>query len=302
MDTPTLPGLDAMKITTLYIIGNGFDISHDIKSRYSDFREWVEDSGDPFLVGQMDVYFSNRRDLWNDVETALGEYDENEIINYCNPEDEFDLDHPMRSAAALEDAPDYLFNPVIGNFMTKFQEWVDSISIKGVEPVYRLSDSDKYLSFNYIETLEDIYGIPESQVLHIHGYRKSSRTYVIGHSNRREEDSSYVEEDLDFVNETRAKIIGWMNDYVKPVDYIIRDNRAFFSSLSNIERVIVIGHSLNQVDYPYLIKVRDSIKSDAEWIFTYYDKDDVKAIGDFISELGISNYQKIPNSDLYIAD
>ena len=28
---------------SLYIIGNGFDIHHGIKSRYSDYREWLKE-------------------------------------------------------------------------------------------------------------------------------------------------------------------------------------------------------------------------------------------------------------------
>lgn len=42
----------------LYIIGNGFDISHGINSRYSDFERWVEEKGNDQLIGLMDIFFS----------------------------------------------------------------------------------------------------------------------------------------------------------------------------------------------------------------------------------------------------
>ncbi len=29
-------------MSTLYIIGNGFDLSHGLKTRYTDFSKWVE--------------------------------------------------------------------------------------------------------------------------------------------------------------------------------------------------------------------------------------------------------------------
>ena len=61
---------------TLFILGNGFDISHGIKSRYSDFKQWISAQGDQRLIGLMDIFFSNRRNLWSDIEKALGEYDE----------------------------------------------------------------------------------------------------------------------------------------------------------------------------------------------------------------------------------
>ena len=35
------PAIDVENKHTLFIIGNGFDITHEIKSQYSDFAEWV---------------------------------------------------------------------------------------------------------------------------------------------------------------------------------------------------------------------------------------------------------------------
>lgn len=43
-------------LEVLYIIGNGFDISHGINSRYSDFERWVEAKGNDRLIGMMDVF------------------------------------------------------------------------------------------------------------------------------------------------------------------------------------------------------------------------------------------------------
>lgn len=284
-------------VPTLYLIGNGFDLAHGIESSYSDFRDFVSNSDDPFLVGEMDTFFSNKRDLWSDVETALGEYDENEIISYCTPDSDFDIDHPLRSQAALEDGPDYLFNPVVSNFNFKFNDWVDSISLDGVIQCFRIPKDAVYITFNYTETLEDIYHIPEDHILHVHGYRKSEKSYVMGHCNPRNENSSYVEHDLFFINDTRAKIIRQMNEYVKPVASIIRENNTFFSGLSSIQQVIILGHSLNKVDYPYLEKVKDSISPNAKWIFTFYSSSDKTSINDTITSLGITDYSIIPSDD-----
>ena len=58
----------------LYIIGNGFDLAHGIKSSYWNFREWLV-LNKYNLVGMMDIFFSNQRDVWSSIEQALGEYD-----------------------------------------------------------------------------------------------------------------------------------------------------------------------------------------------------------------------------------
>ena len=49
------PAIDVEKKHTLFIIGNGFDIAHEIKSQYSDFAEWVQQQGNDRLVQMMDI-------------------------------------------------------------------------------------------------------------------------------------------------------------------------------------------------------------------------------------------------------
>lgn len=92
----------------LYIIGNGFDISHSINSRYSDFERWVKAKGNNQLIGMMDVFFSNEHYLWADVETALGEYREEDILDYCKPDGEIDYDHMPLSSVSCQKYPTLL--------------------------------------------------------------------------------------------------------------------------------------------------------------------------------------------------
>ncbi len=123
------------------------------------------------LVSLMDIFFSNQRDVWGDIEKALGEYDEDSIVEYCKPDEEIDYDHPTRSMAAVEDSPEWIFRPVLDEFIEAFKDWVDSIDIAKAGKVRELPVECKYLTFNYTETLEVIYGIPASNILHIHGSR-----------------------------------------------------------------------------------------------------------------------------------
>ena len=77
------PAIDVENKHTLFIIGNGFDLAHGIKSQYSDFAKWVRQRGNYRLVQMMEIFFSNNRDFWGDIEKALGEYDEEEIVDRC---------------------------------------------------------------------------------------------------------------------------------------------------------------------------------------------------------------------------
>ena len=56
---------------TLYIIGNGFDRHHDIKSRYWDFKEWLNINNYP-LFEKVDLSFRDNVEFWSDMEAQLG--------------------------------------------------------------------------------------------------------------------------------------------------------------------------------------------------------------------------------------
>lgn len=184
MTKSLFPNIPPHPSEVLYILGNGFDIAHGISSRYSDFEYWVNTKGNDRLIGMMNIFFSNEHYLWEDVETALGEYREEEIFDYCKPIEEIDYDHPMRSVAAIEDGPDWLFKPILDDFLDSFTDWVNSIDISQARQQLHIESQSKFLTFNYTETLEKVYGFPDDNILHIHGSRAvKGNTYIIGHNN-----------------------------------------------------------------------------------------------------------------------
>ncbi len=44
--------------------------------------------------------------------------------------------------------------------------------------------------------------------------------------------------------------------------------------MQNIKEVIILGHSLSEIDMPYIVKIFNSIKKDAKWVATYYSEDE----------------------------
>lgn len=276
---------------TLVIIGNGFDLASGIKSSYSDFKQWLQMSGKYHrLIGLMDTFFSNQRDVWGDIEKALGEYDEDSILEYCKPDEEIDYDHLTRSMAAVEDSPEWIFKPVLDEFIEAFKDWVDSINIANAEKVRELPVECKYLTFNYTETLEAIYGIPKSNILHIHGSRILDKEYIIGHNNFRNPDEAYNDESqMLYLQETWSKIIRWMNDLVKDSAFIIRQNKDFFNGLSDVEQIVVYGHSFYEVDWPYMKEIVKHVGTDKPWAISYYSQKDLERINDFATKMGLTN-------------
>lgn len=269
------PELDNIARETLIIIGNGFDRAHDIKSSYWDFREWLIKKGDKRLVDMMDIFFSNQRDVWSGIEQALGEYDEEAILNYCRPDEEFDLDHSLSSSARVEDSPNDIFQPVLEEFKEAFHDWVDSIEIGGIEKKYTLDPNCRYLTFNYTDTLETEYAIPASQIAHIHGSRLCDDEYVVGHNNHRSPSEAWDEEGIIFEQNAHENIIQWMNELTKCYSANIAKHRAFFDGLKDVKQIITYGHSMANVDWPYFEEIIKIVGTDVPWRVSCFSNEDV---------------------------
>lgn len=260
----------------LFIIGNGFDLAHGIKSGYWYFKKWLIHNGKDCLVGLMDIFFSNERDVWSSIEQALGEYDEESILEYCKPDKEFDFDHSLSASARIEDSPMAIFKPVLDEFRDAFRDWVNSIDISGIEKIYKLYMSSRYLSFNYTDTLETVYGIPKNQIIHIHGSRLNNDEYIIGHNNYRDSSTVWERDGLIFEQRAYENIIYWMNEFIKNYDDIIASHSSFFDSLYDIKQIVVIGHSMSIIDWPYFEEIIKNIGKDIPWTVYCHNKEDRK--------------------------
>lgn len=283
----------------LYVIGNGFDIHHCIDSKYWDFRKWVlKNRKYSSLEGLMDTFFSNDRNFWGDVENALGEYDEEGVTDFCEPEnpEDFKYEHPGQWQDGIEDSIPWVFGQTMDKFREAFEAWVKSIDIRDLEADLLLPRNSKYLTFNYTETLEEAYRIPRANVLHIHGSRLvPGDEFVIGHNNVRDEKTPLRNEDvlLPYQN-AYSEVIRIMNEWAKDPETIIKKNEKFFLSLETTRAVCVMGLSYNDIDVPYLKKVASSVAADCKWWLYYFTKEDYERATNVARELGINDYCLTP--------
>lgn len=77
-----------------------------------------------------------------------------------------------------------------------FTEWAFSIPIPNSPKGYALDRCAIFLSFNYMDTLEVLYGIPEENITHIHGRASHKEKLVVGH-NRVIDPGDYWDDSLD---------------------------------------------------------------------------------------------------------
>ena len=278
--------------TTLYIIGNGFDRMHNMKTMYADYKEWLKNNLRDDIIRELESVFDKSSDksiLWSDFEKALGQYDFETAANW---------DLGSLCLLVLTDGhktkvlgnPPYINASLKDIVNTSFTSWVKEIEIAHRQ-IITLDKEALFLSFNYTETLECVYSISPSQVFHIHGYRKTDDKIIVGHDNEIDPTSAYIEGNDIRNNNERLQHICDMNNLAKPVQTIIEKANSFWRKLSNIDRVIVIGHSCNNVDFPYFEKVTSSILKNAQWVFYCHTDVDIVRVEKMTKTLGITKFQ-----------
>ena len=76
---------------------------------------------------------------------------------------------------------------------------------------------------------------------------------------------------------------------MKRTHRIMEQHQSFFDSLKNVKKIVILGHSLSDVDMPYFDKIVESIVKDAvEWEISYHTQDDINRINHFCKRFGIS--------------
>lgn len=282
-----IPNKNLISNQILYIIGNGFDLAHGMKTSYENFHQWLLDNGESNAVYRLEMLYPNiRNDIgrWCDLETALGSITLKDAI--CYDKDYQDCSDVVNGEDSSHDTyrcGENLKN-VVDILPGLLRDWVASITTNGVSPIFKLNKGAQFLSFNYTRTLENVYQIKTDNILHIHETIIGDRPLVVGYGESRFEDDEFVPED-DIIDVVLIKNL--LSHCRKPVDAILKEpiRQSWFKSLGEISSVIVYGHSCSKVDKPYFETVAESIKDDALWYFYVHDKSDNKSIKKFAKSI-----------------
>lgn len=286
-------------MATLHIIGNGFDLAHGLHTSYWDYHQFLLDNGESWFINMMENYFGNMPSLdnhrqqgnilWSDLERALGEYDIDDIFDFLKDGHEEDLDHMMQYVGAIDAELQYHFVNLKQQFQETFSDWCRSIDVTQAKRkrIPHLDSNGLFLTFNYSDTLERVYGIPEANVLHIHG--RSSKTnseLIVGHNNHASLRRNYEVGFLD-MPEIMNTIATTVNGLLKDQQGIIQRHARFFNNLNQVDTVVVYGHSMAPVDLPYFKAVHNNVSPHARWHFSYFDYAECPKKKEIAHSLGI---------------
>lgn len=264
----------------LYILGNGFDLAHGLRTSYRDFR--LSCSG---------AVRSALEDLcpldanWSNFEEALGRIDPVEVYDAATQET-FSWSFEMQGVYEREWAVKTKILEPLREVRGEFLRWLGFVFLSGVEKRYIMSPLSMYLTFNYTNLLQQLYGVSESHVLHIHGALKLGSQIVLGHRTRVDGGGIGLCSHFPDGKGVCKIIADAVNQHYKDVDSIIKANEPFWKSLVEIEEIVVFGHSYNEIDREYFHVVSENAPS-AKWIMHTYTSDDRSRAEGLASALGL---------------
>ncbi len=281
----------------LFIIGNGFDIAHDLPTKYSDFQNYLikkypeasdecleipqsstlpdgeESYDDNDMVGFLLKIISESEatgEAWGDLENTLGHLDFNECFDDWNPFDDDDDDNEWRKVNTNEDIAVKIRDavPMIKKY---FSDWIDTIETFHAKSKINFSNlinpnRDFFLTFNYTETLEHLYNV--KNICHIHG--KQGDTLILGHGNTTDYFDSYMNNHIgaeDYLNELQLAMR-------KDTQSIINQHKELFIKLGKVDEIYSYGFSFSDVDMAYIRELCNVSKTEnMVWYLNDYDKD-----------------------------
>ena len=238
----------------LIIIGNGFDLHHGMKTKYSDFKNSLPDKD----IRKIENIFSISNGNWSNLENNIAKSFDNVhgiIQNVLeNVYVDVDYDEPWKQ----DDEFGYVFEEDVRNELiwketinSHIYHWIKSLDTPNKKTkIYDLLKNSKIVDFNYTKTSEVVYGISKDKILYIHGNKDDESKIQFGSIKKIRPD----------------KATGFWSDYGNNWDY-----SKFFeeyekntpSNLLNLEKflsdsydeIIVFGHSFGIQDFDYFQKI-----------------------------------------------
>ncbi|MBO4283283.1 MAG: bacteriophage abortive infection AbiH family protein [Clostridia bacterium] len=299
----------------LFIIGNGFDLAHELPTSYPDHFKKIAESNES-ITYFWDIYQTETPNIWSDFEYCLGHPDFNsleEIFEGYAPD--YLSDHESDRDAIITQVD------ISGNLYKSLSQFAENAEtdLHKKMPLEKYSncfcDNDVFVSFNYTHTLERLYGIKETNVLHIHGevgksnlimgypkgeYKPEKYIYDVRQKGR----GPYRECDIrDHVKQMEAEEIfdyytaKAYKDLIDKTESFNKDyqEHAFASFLNHriINEIIILGHSC-KIDFDYFQYLTRTFPG-AKWVFNPHAEDDLNNITELIKRIGLREHNYMIN-------
>lgn len=235
-------------IMKLYILGNGFDLAHKLKTSYDAYRSFIKDNlkNHPDWHIILDYYPENHK-FWCDAEKHVCAIDYKNFVNLKK----------IWNMTFLDD----LLSKIHQSFELFILSAESEISKK--QPIFELDTKSIFMTFNYTSVLENLYKVDKKDVMHLHNKAEdaamkqyfgiAANDCILGHSTRPNEYVFYAD-----------SIVGEDHDYMvfmrktrKDTEKVIKENNLMFKltmlqAQNLISEVVIFGFSFSPADKEYI--------------------------------------------------
>ncbi len=300
----------------LFIIGNGFDKAHGLKTDYEDFHKYLKaaypkadeesdqfpsvfmqqdgeyDCDDTEAVGftmRMITQAEPESEKWSALEESLGMLDFSEVFDWLPEQKDWEGDEDLWATAYQNEDVASDLSVVIGKISGYFTDWVNTINLSKARPIVAfrnlIESQDVFLNFNYTETLKVVYQVEDAKICHIHG-KRGEKDLVLGHG--REESEDEYNKNMAFYTGAENTLSDIHYMLKKDTDKAMKKHEKFFNSLDpEIECIYSHGFSFSTVDMAYIRKICECFPTEnITWYLNDYDKDKLESFRQRIKDAG----------------
>lgn len=303
----------------LYIIGNGFDLYHQLKTRYTDFASYLEVQNQRILDDFNKYYYmDSNQELWANFEANLSNLDTELVLDELSDylPGSFGDDFQDRDRYAFQIEIEMLVDRLTTEMKSEFKNFIVNACNANSNKINNIKfiANSKFISFNYSNTLEKIYKIAREDILYIHGSAFENDSIILGHGVEPSKFTNDLVEAVPPEDLTEEELVMWRQEMSDKFDYeyelgvtevnkylaasfkssaeIIKENKSYFASLQEIDTVVILGHSMSDVDMPYFDEISKRIKKNSFWFVSYYSDAEHDEL--------YSSVQQFAQSDNYI--
>ncbi|MDL9981199.1 bacteriophage abortive infection AbiH family protein [Microbacterium candidum] len=260
-------------MSSLFVLGNGFDLQHHLPTSYDPHLKALAIEGERF-PGEWESY-SIAGNLWAAVEEGLAYPDVDMILEHLEyyapdvlSDRESDRDGIIHEAEQLLSFP---LDKFAQNADAELENTAAQEKFAGL-----FGQGDYFLTFNYTHTLQRLYGIAPSRILHLHGEVGVNRL-ILGYAPGGLRGTEILgkwdsEENFEFYRSRAYEAVARrMADFEK-----IYQHEAMTEFIGQIPSstggIKIYGHSFGSVDRPYFDRLARSFDGVPWTVFAHNDQ------------------------------
>lgn len=183
-----------------------------------------------------------------------------------------------------------------------FTEWIKTLDTTSLKTCVRLPDAGLYVSFNYTDTLERVYGVDENRILYIHGKALRDAKLIYGHGKNQFELERDVMQKYGLCRSDNFYTPGSYGDYEyqlamrisfmekSPYDQLVQYRGILQPAVASSNNIWIYGLSFSEVDFPYIQWIAERNRN-LKWHVSWHSDKDQKRIKETFMVLGVKEYE-----------